>query len=399
MRILLLTDLFPPFIGGLEQHVRNLGQGLVKRGHDVAVATMSHGNLPRYEVEQGVRIHRMQGTAQRAATVMNRIIARERPAIVHAHNWLLHSFLPLKAWSGARLVVTLHDYGVVCARRDLMYRASVCSGPGLSKCLRCAARTYGAAKGILVTVGNWATQRAQWSAVDMYLPVSHAVAAGNELAKHGLPFHVVPNFVPDGIASRAQPDDPSLTDLPKTPYLLFVGALSRHKGIDVLLQAYERLPNAPPLVLIGTKWPDTPSRFPPNTVVLQDVPHNAVMAAWRRSVIGIVPSVFPDPCPTVVMEAMASGVPVVASRIGGLPSLVIEGETGLLTAAGSVLELQDALARLLGDPAMVERMGRAAKREVRSFTATAVVKRLERIYSDLLATTEKRPSAVTVGDR
>ena len=405
MRVLMLTDLYPPFIGGLEQHVRNLSHGLVERGHQVSVGTMSHEGLPCQELDGGVQVHRIRGTAQRMAEITNpsgrpyaaplpdpgavvalrRLIDRERPDIVHAHNWLLHSFLPLKRWSRAKLVVSLHDYGVICAKRSLMYGDEICSGPAFAKCLRCAASHYGTGRGLIITLANWATQPAQWSSVDLYLPVSNAVVEGNELQERALPFQVLPNFVPNDIVSRVDPAYPALAALPTEPYLLFVGALSRHKGIDVLLRAYEGLRGVPPLVLIGTASRETPERLPKNTVVIPNLPHGAVMAAWQRSTLAVVPSVFPDPCPTVAMEAMASGVPIVASRVGGLPDLVLDGVTGLLVAPGSPEELGDAIERLVREPATAVRMGKAGKRHLRQFLASTVLDRLEGIYAGLLA--------------
>jgi glycosyltransferase involved in cell wall biosynthesis len=404
MRILMLTDLYPPFIGGIEQHVRNLSRGLVERGHNVSVATMARPDLPPYEDDGGVRVFRIRGSAQRFTSLtpsgrphsppfpdpevtrsLGAIISQETPTVVHAHNWLARSFLPLKRRSGARLVITLHDYGVVCAKRSLMFQGQPCSGPGFSKCLRCAADNYGTARGVVITVGNWAVEPFQRGAVDRFLPVSNAVAAGNELTHRALPFEVLPNFVPDDVAARTDPAHPALAKLPAEPYWLYVGALSRHKGVHVLLEAYEAMRSAPPLVLIGPPWHDTPKRFPSNTVVLESLPHAAVMAAWRRSALGIVPSVFPDPCPTVAMEAMACGVPLVASRIGGLPDLVADGQTGLLVDHSDPGALHHALARMLSDPGEAKRMGEAATVKVSSFTASAVIGRLEGIYSEVTA--------------
>jgi glycosyltransferase involved in cell wall biosynthesis len=405
MRVLMLTDLYPPYIGGIEQHVRNISRALVLRGHQVSVVTMTGPGLPSFEVDDGVPVHRVRGTAQRAAQILNpsgrpyappfpdpelvralrRVVARERPQIVHAHNWLERSFLHSKVRSRAKLVVTLHDYGNVCAKRSFMYRDSACTGPGFGKCLRCAAANYGVGRGTLITLGNWATQGAQRAAVDMYLPVSNAVARGTELAAYSLPYEVLPNFVPDDVASRSDPAHPSLAELPAKPYWLYVGALSGHKGVPVLLEAYEGLSDAPPLVLIGPTWHDTPRRFPPNTVVLRSLPHSAVMAAWQRADLGLVPSVFPDPCPTVAMEAMASGVPLIASRIGGLLDIVGEGTTGLLVRPGDAVELRRAMRRMTADAELAQRMGEAAKRKVASFMQSAVTSRLEAIYSELLA--------------
>jgi glycosyltransferase involved in cell wall biosynthesis len=204
----------------------------------------------------------------------------------------------------------------------------------------------------------------------------------------------LPNFIPDDVAMRANPDHPSLTTLPATPYFLFVGALTRAKGIDVLLDAYGSLQGVPPLVLIGTRWPDTPETLPRNVTILENLPHEAVMAAWRRSIAAIVPSVFPDPCPTVVMEAMASGLPVIGSRIGGIPDLVINEQTGLLVEPGNPRDLAACLRRIVADPASAQGMGEAGLQHVQQFTATSVVDRLERIYLELIATprTSRRAS-------
>jgi glycosyltransferase involved in cell wall biosynthesis len=401
MRVLMLSDLYPPFIGGVEQHVRNLGLGLIERGHDVSVATMSHADLPEHEVDAGMRVYRLRGSAQRIGGVANpggrpysppfpdpevvqglwAIIAHERPTIVHGHNWLVRSFMPLKRRSRAGLVVTLHNYGIVCAKQSFLFGGEPCSGPGMVKCLRCAAGTYGAARGVAITLGNWAIQPWHRSTVDMFLAVSNAVAEGNELASRGLPFEVLPNFVPDDVAAQTDPTDPALAKLPSGPYWLYVGALSRHKGIHVLLDAYRELSSPPPLVLIGSPWHDTPKRFPANTTVLHSLPHPAVMAAWQRATLGIVPSVFPDPCPTVAMEAMACGVPLVASRIGGLPDLVTHGQTGLLVKHSHRGELQEALSTFMADPDLSKRMAPVARQRVASFTASSVIDRLEGVYS------------------
>jgi glycosyltransferase involved in cell wall biosynthesis len=403
--VLMLTDLYPPFIGGIEEHVRNLSHALVGRGHDVSVATMRGADLQAESTDGQVRVHRLRSTSQRAAgrtapsgrpfaspfpdpevvAGLRRLVDTEQPDVVHAHNWLGRSFLPLKARSGAAMVVTLHDYGVVCAKRSMWYRDAPCSGPGFEKCLRCASRNYGTGRGLVVTLGNWATSPAEQAIVDIYLPVSSAVAQGNELAQRNLPYEVVPNFVPDDITGRADPDHPSLAALPEVPFWLFVGALTPHKGVNVLLDAYAGLNPRPPLVLIGARWPDSPTEFPAGTIVLHDLPHAAVMAAWSRASLAIVPSVFPDPCPTVAIEALAAGLPVVASSVGGLPDIVADGETGRLVPVGDAAALRTAISELHGDPETRQSMSIAARDRARRFMASSVVDRIERIYSRLAA--------------
>jgi glycosyltransferase involved in cell wall biosynthesis len=107
------------------------------------------------------------------------------------------------------------------------------------------------------------------------------------------------------------------------------------------------------------------------------------MQAWQRSMLGLVPSTWSDPCPTVAMEAMALGKPLIASRMGGLTDLVDDGETGLLVPPDDVDALRQAIERLLADKNLRERMGAAGKRKVSAFQSTAVVRRVEELYQRL----------------
>ena len=174
-------------------------------------------------------------------------------------------------------------------------------------------------------------------------------------------------------------------NFPQEDYLLFVGDLSRDKGIHVLLEAYAGVMDAPPLVLIGRQTPETPKILPPKVRVLEKWPREAVMWAWSRSLLGFAPSVWPEPCPSVIMEAMASGRPMLGSRIGGITDLIVEGETGLLVPPGDVLALRQALAYLLANPDLLAHMGRAARERAPLFQARTVVPRIEGLYQELLA--------------
>jgi glycosyltransferase involved in cell wall biosynthesis len=221
-------------------------------------------------------------------------------------------------------------------------------------------------------------------AVDMFVAVSQATLAGNGLVDGPWPHRVIPNFLPPD--NRASPDDPApyIAQLPETDFLLFVGDLRRIKGLDVLLCAYAGLEGAPPLVLIGKIWPETPQSLPPNVMVFENWPNTAVMEAWRRATLALVPSIWPEPFGIVVIEAMSGGCPVVASRIGGIPDIVVEGETGLLVPPADSDALRDAIARLLGNRDMMHRMGRAGRTRARLFQADAVVPQIEGVYQEAL---------------
>ncbi len=428
MRILMLSQSYPPVTGGIAIHVRTLSSELAARGHDVAVVTEWHQGMEEFEVDQGVRVYRFHSTMQRMPwlfkdsirhfappfpdpeTVMalRRIIRKERPEIVHAHNWLVYSFLPLKAWSGARLVVTLHDYNLACAKTILLHNNTPCDGPGFTKCLGCASQFYGPAKGVPTVLANRVMSLVERGLVDMFLPNSQAVAAGNGLIGSRLPFQVIPHFIPRDVDMPHGDAEPYLAQLPAGDYLLFVGALGRHKGVDVLLQAYAGLTNAPPLVLIGHQTPNyslSSMAFPQNVFLLKNWPRYAVMEAWRRSMMGLVPSVWSEPFGLIVLEAMTSGRPVIASRTGGLVDLVADGETGFLVPPGDPLALQQAIEQLLADPDLRSRMGQAALRKFSEFHVGALVPRFEQVYKDVLKSESTAPAQspdrreISVADR
>jgi glycosyltransferase involved in cell wall biosynthesis len=407
MRILTLSQFYPPIIGGGAIHARSLSVELVSRGHDVAFVTLWHQGQAEFELDQGVRVYRVHSSMRRmpwlfsdngrqysppfpdpeVMLALRRIIVREQPEIVHAHNWLVYSFLPLKAWSGARLIVTLHGYDLVCVKATLLYHGSNCDGPGFTKCLGCAAQDYGLAKGTATVLSHWVMDLFRRGAVDMFLTVSQPAAVGNGLVGGRLPFQVIPNFMPGDVGVPEGDIEPYLAQLPAEDYLLFVGALSRQKGVDVLLHAYAGLTNAPPLVLIGystPEWSILGVDCPANVFVLKDWPRYAIMEAWRRSIIALLPSVGPETFGMVVMEAMSTGRPVIASRIGGIIDLVADGETGFLVQPGDSLALQQAIEQLLADPDLRHRMGQAALCKVVEFQASTVVPRIEQVYEELL---------------
>ena len=284
MRILMLAQFYLPMIGGEERHVRNLSLALVARGHHVVVVTLQQGNTPAREDDQGIQVYRIHASMQRANILysekgrqhippfpdpeallaLHKIIQQVKPDIIHAHNWIVHSFTPLKAWSSAKLVVTLHDYSLVCATKRLMYENAVCRGPAFSKCLQCATAHYGAGKGIPTVLSNRFAAEVERRTVDMFLPVSQAVAEGTQLTRSKVPHIVVPNFIPDNLAELSNPEHPFLEWLPEGDFILFVGELARDKGVEVLLRAYAQLKSPIPLVLIGRRVRDFVPELPAN---------------------------------------------------------------------------------------------------------------------------------------
>ncbi len=400
----MLAQFYLPTVGGEERHVHDLSVALVARGYDVVLATLWHEGKPEFEIDEGVRIYRVRGSMQRIALLfsekgrqhsppfpdpevlrsLRRIIEHERPDIVHAHNWMVHSFTPLKAWSRAKLVVTLHDSSLVCPQKRYMYHEAVCSGPSLAKCLSCAAHHYGVAKGVPTTLANWVAQRGERHVVDMFLPVSQAIAEVTQLDTHTTPYRVIPNFVANDIGQLHETEETPLLTLPQGGYLLFVGDVRRDKGVEVLLHAYAGLDTALPLVLIGRLVQDFTQQMPPNVSILPSLPHSAIMQAWSRCTIALVPSIWLEAFGIVAIEAMAMGRPLIASRIGGLSDIVVDGETGLLVPPAEPLALREAMRTLLADVALRTRMGEAARERVNAFREDMIVPRIEQVYRELV---------------
>ncbi len=407
MRIMMLAQLYPPFLGGEERFAQDLSVALAARGHDVSVVTSWQNDTPEFEIDRGVRVYRVHSAMQRAhflhadpnrtqmpsfpdpaaANALRRILAQEQPEIVHALNWMVFTYLPFAAWQGAKLVLSVCDHSFICPKKKLIYHDAPCTGPGLSKCLSCTRDHYGLAKGAVTLGSLWAMRQIERRTVNLCLPVSTSVAETNQLDASGIPYEVLPNFVADDITTPHGDNDAFMDQLPAGDFMLYVGAFGRYKGVDVLLEAYRRLSDAPPLVIIGyetNEYPVQTQDVPANVTVLKNWPNHAVMEAWRRSSLALVPSTWAEPFGIVALEAMAMGKPVIASRIGGLADIIVDDESGLLVTPDDPADLAAAMQRLCAAPALRRRMGVAAQARVQHFTASAVVPRYEAAYAALL---------------
>jgi glycosyltransferase involved in cell wall biosynthesis len=406
----MLTQSYPPVVGGEERAIEDLSGELAERGHEVAVATLRQpGPEPRSDA--GVRVHAMRSAVYRfrrfygdperrhappmpdpeAALDLRWVMRREQPDVVHAHNWLVHSYLPLRRSADAALVLSLHDYGLRCATRRMLHRGAACGGPALLKCGRCATSHYGLAIGPATALATRLGARRLRRHVDLFLPVSAAVADLCGLGR-GDPFQVVPNFFRPPPAA-APPDDPRLGELPDEPYLLFFGDATVDKGALVLAHAYSGIERPPPLVFLGRRMVDGLGELP-GVTLLGPWPRELVIEALRRSLLVVVPSIWPEPFGLVALEAAAAGKPVVAAEIGGLPDIVVPGETGLLVPPGDAGELGAVMQRLITAPALRERMGAAAAERASSFAAARVVPAFEDAYR---AAIERRRGAAAGG--
>jgi glycosyltransferase involved in cell wall biosynthesis len=395
MRVLMVSQFYPPVAGGQEQHVRNLAHALVDRGHHVEVVTIATDGPADTTLDGVVPLHRVRTTAQRlpqlhtdserphAMPIMDpgfrsaiaRLLATGRFDIVHAHDWSVRSVIGPARRAGVPVVLTQHDYSHVCATKRLMRGDDVCPGPTPIACVRCASSRHGPVVGPGVALTNAFARRIRTRYVNAFIPVSSVVAINTRLPGRS-PYVVIPNFIPDDLLL----DQP--TPNPDGP-IVFVGDLSRDKGIEVLLEAHRRLGGLRQLVLAGRVHEDLPLDLRGQVELRGLLNHASVIDLMQTACVVAVPSIVPDCCPTVILEAMAVARPVVAAASGGIVDLVDDGVTGLLVAPSDPDALSTALSAVVNDRDTAAAMGREALKRARLFTASAVVGKVESLYERL----------------
>jgi glycosyltransferase involved in cell wall biosynthesis len=411
MRILIATDHFPPFIGGAHRQAHLIARAMAERGHEVAVVTPWHGGLPATEEQDGVTVHRVRqlrtlfrflvrDERQRhqppfpdPVTVagLHRLVSDFQPEVIHAYGWLAFSLAFALGRRRIPMLVSARDYGYFCATRTLLRKGMPCSGPAPAKCLSCAGEYYGrpkgwfAAAGVAISKPLLARKMAGLHSVSDYV---HDVTVEHMRTPTDMFEVTIPSF--QEAPSREGIDvDAWLARLPAEPFILFVGAFRKVKGLETLFEAYRGLDSPPPLVLMGTYERDSPPDFPPEATVLTDVPNAVVMAAWERAMFGVMPSLWPEPLGATVAEGMSRGRPVIGTRPGGHADMLTDS-AGMLVPQGDVAALREAMERLIGDPALRERMGEAAAERARSFRAENVLPRFEDAYRSTIAAADGR---------
>jgi glycosyltransferase involved in cell wall biosynthesis len=420
MRILLTADFLPPFLGGAELQTAMLARELAARGHAVASATVWHSGQPPVEADGGVTVHRLRGATTAVPAFfgdpgrrryhppfpdpgvvvgLRNLIRAFRPDVVHATGWMAYSALAATP-DRIPFLVSARDFGYASPVRTLWHDGAICDAPGLRHDLAPSIAMYGGPRGVVAAVGVAAMRPLLVRRVAaIHTPSS---GAADYLRRDLVPdgpdrVVVIPDMTETPRDRSCRADDASvggiLESLPSEPFIAFVGALQRHKGIEPLVAAWAGMSPRPPLVVVGTRWPDTPDRWPDGIVVLTDVPNHLVQEVWRRSLFGVLPSLVPETFGGVITEAMREGRSVVASAIGGPLDIVDPGVTGLLTAPGNVEELRSAMQLLTDDDAMRVRMGVAGRERIERFAPAVVMPAFEALYERAVAGSSSREAA------
>ncbi|MFN8160107.1 MAG: glycosyltransferase [Solirubrobacterales bacterium] len=357
--------------GGEERHVELLERGLAEAGTAVRRFELEGTELDRSPVRRaaaGLVLAYRPG-----ASGIGRVIEDWRPSVVHFHNlWplLTPSALRLARRSGAAVVLTAHNYRFACPGGTLQH-----GGMNHEDCidgssLRCAIRDprgnrlESLAYGIALEVQRRLGMLRRW--VDAFVAPS-AFMAGM-LIRSGLPGNRV-HVIPYGLPVRADPPPPGRS------FALFLGRLVPEKGVRTLLSAGHLAPEVP--LAIGGEGPLAAEvrRDGPGTRYLGALDRADADQALRDAAFTLVPSEWHENLPFSALESLAAGRAVVATRMGGLPEIVDDGETGLLVAPGEPTALAAAMSRLWRDPERLTAMGRrgaevaAARYSLRNQTA------------------------------
>jgi phosphatidylinositol alpha-mannosyltransferase len=212
----------------------------------------------------------------------------------------------------------------------------------------------------------------------------------------GKPMLIVPNGAPNEFFTKAEPL-PAFDD--GRPTILFVGRMEPRKGLVYLVRAFLRLKPAHPalrLVVVGKDNRNlqekamamVPPRLRPDLLFVGSVPQEDLASYYASADVFCAPSLGGESFGIVLVEAMASGVPVVCSDIGGYRDLVRDGTEGLLVPPRDPAALAAALGMLLDNPARRAAMGDAGKVTAAQYAWPVVAREIEAVYHEVLETDE-----------
>ena len=296
---------------------------------------------------------------------MRRLLEVDRPDVVHVHSvYPMFSPSALVACRrvGVPVVMTVHSDYLTCPTWYHLYKGQVCEdciGGHEYQCVvkNCRNNIFESAA---YALRSSVARRFGLFADNVTVLIALTTFAKERLLKAGFcneQIAVVPNFT-----SLTE----STLERGSGEYVGFAGRISPEKGLNVLLDAAARMPDIP--FKVAGDGPDLPEmrfRAPRNVQFLGQLAFDDLVAFYRRCKILLVPSLCFEQLPMVVIDAMALGVPVVASRIGGLPDVVDDGITGLVFEPGNPADLMEKLRHLWGDRQLCERFARAGREKAR----------------------------------
>jgi glycosyltransferase involved in cell wall biosynthesis len=279
-----------------------------------------------------------------------------QPDVCHLNNFnyqLTPSIiLEIRKWSkNCKILYTAHDYQLVCPNHMCRTVATnenceKCLGGHFMNCTKNKCIHGSLAKSAIGTMeATFWKWKGVYKQLDAIICCSHfmkskldtyKVLAGKTVALH--------NFV--------EPVEKKAVD--KQDYVLYFGRFSREKGIATLIEAAKNLPQIS-FVFAGSGPLEQQLEGIPNIRNVGFQQGEALETLIREAKVSVYPSEWYENCPFSVLESIAYGTPVIGARMGGIPELITEGETGELFEAGNAAQLEEKLRKLLFTPGLAER--------------------------------------------
>jgi glycosyltransferase involved in cell wall biosynthesis len=361
-------------IGGMQDHTGALTRLLARRGIAQVVLTTRPPTAPWIEriapnatvVRVGLPVRRARQLYALPAGVLAPLLGR-RADLVHVHLGEDLAILPLAALAARQrrvpIVLTVH--------------CSLAHTLEVSDARTALLRALGA------RIERWGERRA---AATIVLTDRLADRLAADTGFDGV------RLIPRGIDRRrfADPGPDPFPSFRRRPRIVYLGRIVRAKGMETLVEAISRLRTSDAGVLVVG---DGPARaaverlarrlgVDDRIAVTGFVPHDRVPAVLAAADLVVLPS-FYEELGTVLIEAMQVGVPVVASRVGGIPDVVIDGHTGLLVPPGDAGALAAAIDAILGNPRLARHLGANAGRLAPRYDLERVGDQVEALYAEL----------------
>jgi glycosyltransferase involved in cell wall biosynthesis len=340
MKVLIVSNFYHPHVvGGAEKVAQSLAEGLLAHNHEAVVVTLSQNKHLTTDEVHGVKVHRLplmnlyrlpahngQPAVVKALwhtldtynplmeTSFRHVLESERPEVVNTHNIAGFS---ASIWGAAKkrhlpLVHTAHDYYLLCPPSTMLRNGKNCQAP----CSDCAMFGWGRRK---------ASRLVDVATADSRYTLEEHLRRGYFSSAESTPIYNCCE-VPALDSSRSNGGNGSLR-------FGFLGRLDPAKGVDLLVRSFLELPRGQAeICFAGRGAPDYESELKTMT---QDRPEVRWLGyvspdvLLRQVDVLIVPSLWNDSAPVVVLESMAYSVPLIGSRRGGIPELMGEG-TGWL---------------------------------------------------------------------
>lgn len=386
MNILLVHNFYQES-GGEDQVFADEGKLLESRGHKVFRFTM-HNDAIRQMSSVAVACKTLWN--RQSQVLLRKAIRQSRAQVVHFHN-TFPLISPAAYYAaheeGAAVVQTLHNYRLLCPAALFFRQGQVCEEclgrvpwPGVMHGCYRSNRFASAVVAAMLT--SHRLLRTWQREVDVYIVLTEF--ARRKFIAGGLPperIIVKPNFVdPDPGIGDGQGD-----------YFLFVGRLSHEKGVETMLQAWEQMPadSTSALKVLGDgplrAEVEEASRRTPAIQYLGRCPSDRVYAMMGSARALIFPSRCYEGLPRTIVEAMAKGTPVVASRLGSMSELIRHEHNGLLFESGNPQDLLQQVKRVAHGQIDLARMRKAARQEFElRYTAQQNYSKLMACYQQAL---------------